>query len=70
MALNDFDNEEIELVLNEIDPYFSNEIKIKSLLTIFEEEVHYHSMSSINRPQEIINKILRPKILPNKKLAL
>lgn len=64
-----FSNEEIELILNEIDPYFSNTIKVKSILQIFKEEVHYNSMSSINRPNEAINKI-RAEVIPSKKLAL
>jgi hypothetical protein len=64
-----FDEEEVEAVLNELDPYFSDIIMIARLRERFKDEIHFHSISSFNRPTEIIS-IIRGKVFPKKKLAM
>jgi len=49
-----FSDEEIDTVLNELDPFFTGVIQLKVLSTYFQEEIHYYSQTSMNLPQQIL----------------
>lgn len=64
-----FSTEEIDSVMNELDPFFTGIIQISLIQNYFAEEIHYYNVTCLNRPKEILNDI-RSKAFPNKKLAL
>ena len=61
--------EEIEVILNEIDPYYTGVIQLFILQNYFSEEIRFNSKTNMDRPNQIFDEI-RSYIFPNKKLAL
>lgn len=64
-----FSDEEIDSILNELDPYFTGIIQIALIQNYYREEIHFYNLTSLNRPKQIFSGI-RSKVFPNKKLAL
>ena len=64
-----FQDDEIELILNELDPYSTGAIQISNIQRLFKEEIELFKQVSLKKPQEIIEKI-RSVAFPNKKIAL
>lgn len=48
-----FSSEEIDSIMNELDPYFTGIIQIDIIQNYFREEIHYYSITSLNRPTQI-----------------
>lgn len=64
-----FSDEEIDSILNELDPYFTGIIQISLIQSYYREEIHFYNLTTLNRPKQIFHN-LRSKVFPNKKLAL
>jgi hypothetical protein len=64
-----FSDEEIDSIMNELDPYYTGIIQIALLQSFYREEIHYYNLTTLNRPKQIFAGI-RSKIFPNKRLAL
>lgn len=58
-----------ESIINELDPFKTKKIMLKSLTELFKDELHFFNLTNINKPREIIHEI-RTKIIPHKKLQL
>ena len=65
----DFSDQEIEIILNELDPYFTGVIQISSIQRYYSEEISYFKTVSLNKPKEIIEQI-RSVAFPGRKIAL
>lgn len=55
--LTNFSDEEVEIIMNELDPYNTGAIQINLVKRYFHEEIDYHKQVSLRRPHEIIEKI-------------
>ena len=64
-----FPDDDIELILNELDPYSTGAIQISNIQRLFKEEIELYKQVNLKKPQEIIEKI-RSVAFPNKKIAL
>lgn len=64
-----FSDEEIDSIMNELDPYYTGIIQIALLQNYYREEIHYYNLTTLNRPRQIFSGI-RSNIFPNKRLAL
>lgn len=64
-----FQDDEVQQILGELDPYQTGAIQINLVQQYFREEIEFHKLLSLKRPQEIIEKI-RSVAFPNKKIAL
>jgi hypothetical protein len=64
-----FSAEEIDTILNELDPYFTGVMQVSLIQSYYKEEIHFYSLTALNRPKQIFGN-LRSKVFPNKKLAL
>jgi hypothetical protein len=64
-----FNELEIDSILNDLDPFHTGIIQLRLMLKIYEEELHHYKLTSLNRPREIIEDI-RTAVFPNKRIAL
>ena len=64
-----FSDEEVDSILNELDPYYTGIIQIYLIQNYFKEEIHFYNLTTLNRPKQIFQDI-RSKAFPNKKLAI
>lgn len=48
-----FSDEEIDSVLNELDPYFTGIIQIQLIQNYYREEIHFYNLTTLNRPKQI-----------------
>ena len=64
-----YSDEEIDSILNELDPFFTGIIQVLLVQNYYREEIHFHNLTTLNRPKQIFAEI-RGKVFPNKKLAL
>ncbi len=64
-----FSDEEIDSIMNELDPYYTGIIQVALLQNYYREEIHYYNLTTLNRPRQIFAGI-RSKIFPNKRLEL
>jgi hypothetical protein len=46
-----FSDEDIDSILNELDPYFTGIIQIALLQTYYREEIHFYNLTALNRPK-------------------
>ena len=67
--LDDFTDEEIDLVLNELDPYNTGVIQINHIQRLFIEEINFHTQVTQNKPNTLLTK-LRSKAFPAKRITL
>ncbi len=65
----DFSSEEIELILNELDPFGTGAIQISLVQRFFQEEITFFKQVALSKPQEIIQ-LIRSQAFPGKKIAL
>ena len=64
-----FSDEEIEIVLNEHDPFFTGVIQISLVQRFYCEEIKYQRQVQQNKPEEILNEI-RAIAFPRKRIPL
>lgn len=50
----EFAQQEIEVILNELDPFYTGVIQISSIQRYYSEEISYFKTVSLNRPSEVI----------------
>lgn len=48
-----FSDQEIDVILNELDPYFTGVIQIFLIQNYFKEEIHFYNLTTLNRPKQI-----------------
>ena len=65
----EFAQQEIEVILNELDPFFTGVIQISSIQRYYSEEISYFKTVSLNKPSEVIEQI-RSSAFPTRKIAL
>lgn len=65
----EFAQQEIEVILNELDPFYTGVIQISSIQRYYSEEISYFKTVSLNRPSEVIEQI-RSSAFPSRKIAL
>jgi len=46
-----FSAEEIDIVLNELDPYFTGVMQVTLVQSYYREEIHFYNMTALNRPK-------------------
>ena len=64
-----YSDEEIDSILNELDPFFTGIIQVLLVQNYYREEIHFYNLTTLNRPKQIFAEI-RTKVFPNKKMAL
>ena len=64
-----FSDEEIDVVLNELDPFFTGVIQIALVQRFYSEEIKFNKQVNLNRPQEVLQEI-RSIAFPAKRIAL
>ena len=46
-----FSDEEIDSIMNELDPYYTGIIQVALLQSYYREEIHYYNLTTLNRPK-------------------
>jgi hypothetical protein len=69
LPLGKFEDEEVENIMNELDPYSTGVLQIKLVEKYFREEIDFFKQVSLRRPHEIIENI-RSAAFPNRKVQL
>ena len=64
-----FSDEEIDVILTELDPYFTGVIQIALTQRFYSEEMKFNKQVNLNRPQEVLQEI-RSTAFPAKRIAL
>ena len=64
-----FSDEEIDIILNEHDPFFTGVIQIALVQRYYHEEIKYNRQVAMNRPDEILQEI-RALAFPRKRIPL
>lgn len=67
MPIGKFEDEEVENIMNELDPYSTGVLQIKLVEKYFREEIDFFKQVSLRRPHEIIENI-RSAAFPNRKV--
>ena len=65
----EFSDEDVEVIMNELDPYHTGIIQINLIQRYYAEEIRYHHQVNMNRPQEILEQI-RAASFPTKRIPL
>lgn len=66
---DNFNELDIDSILNDLDPFHTGIVQLRLLLKIYEEELHHYKLTSLNRPKEILEDI-RTAVFPNKRIQL
>ena len=64
-----FSDAEIDVVLTELDPFFTGVIQIALVQRFYAEEIKFNKQVNLNRPQEVLQEI-RSIAFPAKRIAL
>ena len=46
-----YSDEEIDSIINELDPFFTGIIQVDLIQNYYREEIHFHNLTTLNRPK-------------------
>ena len=65
----DFSDTDIDVIMNELDPYHTGIIQINLVQRYYAEEIKFHQQVNLNRPVEVLQQI-RSLAFPAKRIPL
>ena len=65
----DFSDTDIDVIMNELDPYHTGIIQINLIQRYYAEEIKFHAQVNMNRPEEVLQQI-RSLAFPAKRIPL